>query len=68
MGFTVHLPPESPFAVVGARRMHDMADYTLGGGRLGSFPAALSSSSSMTSVWAMLSLPALAFTGGLVQM
>ena len=55
-------------AIVGARRMRDMADYTLGGRRLSSFTAALSTGSSTTSAWTMLALPALAFTGGLVEM
>ena len=45
-----------------------MADYTLGGRRLSSFTAALSTGSSTTSAWTMLALPAFAFTGGLVEM
>ena len=55
-------------AVVGARRIRNMADYTLGGRRLSSFTAALSTGSSTTSAWTMLALPALAFVGGLVEL
>lgn len=67
-GFTVYFGMLIAIAVVGARRMRDMADYTLGGRRLSSFTAALSTGSSTTSAWTMLALPALAFTGGLVEM
>ena len=55
-------------AVVGARRIRTMEDYTLGGRRLSSFTAALSTGSSTTSAWTMLALPALAFVGGLVEL
>ena len=54
-------------AVVGARKMRDMSDYVLGGRRLSSFTAALSAGASTTSGWAMLALPALAFTNGAVE-
>ncbi len=67
-GFTVYFGVLIAIAIVGARRMRDMADYTLGGRRLSSFTAALSTGSSTTSAWTMLALPALAFTGGLVEM
>ena len=67
-GFAVYFGGLIAIAVVGARRMRDMADYTLGGRRLSSFTAALSSGSSTTSAWTMLALPALAFTGGLVEL
>ncbi|MDE2970369.1 MAG: sodium/proline symporter [Chloroflexota bacterium] len=66
-GFAVYFGTLIAIAVVGARRMRDMADYTLGGRRLSAFTAALSSGSSTASAWTMLALPALAFTGGLVQ-
>ena len=64
-GFTVYFGMLIGIAVVGARRMRNMEDYTLGGRRLSSFTAALSTGSSTTSAWTM---PALAFTGGLVEM
>ena len=67
-GFTVYFGMLIGIAVVGARRMRNMADYTLGGRRLSSFTAALSTGSSTTSAWTMLALPALAFTGGLVEL
>ena len=67
-GFVVYFGMLIGIAVVGARQMRDMADYTLGGRRLSSFTAALSTGSSTTSAWTMLALPALAFTGGLVEM
>ena len=67
-GFTVYFGMLIGIAVVGARRMQNMADYTLGGRRLSSFTAALSTGSSTTSAWTMLALPALAFTGGLVEL
>ena len=67
-GFVAYFGMLIGIAVVGARQMRDMADYTLGGRRLSSFTAALSTGSSTTSAWTMLALPALAFTGGLVSM
>ena len=67
-GFTVYFGMLIGIAVVGARGMRNMADYTLGGRRLSSFTAALSTGSSTTSAWTMLALPALAFTGGLVEL
>ena len=67
-GFAAYFGMLIGIAVVGARQMRDMADYTLGGRRLSSFTAALSTGSSTTSAWTMLALPALAFTGGLVSM
>ena len=53
-------------AVMRARRMRNMSDYVLGARRLGSFTTALSTGSSTTSAWTMLSLPALAYVGGAV--
>ena len=53
-------------AVLRARRMRNMSDYVLGARRLGSFTTALSTGSSTTSAWTMLSLPALAYVGGVV--
>ena len=53
-------------AILRARKMRNMSDYVLGARRLGSFATALSTGSSTTSAWTMLSLPALAFTGGAV--
>ena len=67
-GFAMYFGMLIGIAVVGARGMQNMADYTLGGRRLSSFTAALSTGSSTTSAWTMLALPALAFTGGLVEM
>ena len=67
-GFAVYFSMLIGIAVVGARRMRNMADYALGGRRLSSFTAALSTGSSTTSAWTMLALPALAFTGGLVEL
>ena len=67
-GFAVYFGMLIGIAVVGARQMRNMADYTLGGRRLSSFTAALSTGSSTTSAWTMLALPALAFTGGLVEL
>ena len=67
-GFAAYFGMLIGIAVVGARQMRDMAEYTLGGRRLSSFTAALSTGSSTTSAWTMLALPALAFTGGLVSM
>ena len=55
-------------AVAGARRMKDMSEYVLGGRRLSTLTAALSAGSSTTSAWTMLVVPALAYTGGLVEM
>ncbi len=51
-----------------SNRMVNMADYVLGGRRLGSFTAALSAGSSGASGWTMLVLPALAFAGGLMHL
>ena len=67
-GFAGYFAMLIGIAVVGAGRMRDMAEYTLGGRRLSSFTAALSTGSSTTSAWTMLALPALAFSGGLVEM
>ena len=67
-GFLVYFGMLIGIAVVGARRIRNMADYTLGGRRLSSFTAALSTGSSTTSAWTMLALPALAFTGGLIEL
>ena len=67
-GFAVYFGMLIAIAVVGARRIRNMADYTLGGRRLSSFTAALSTGSSTTSAWTMLALPALAFTGGLIEL
>ena len=67
-GFIVYFGMLIAIAIVGARRIRNMADYTLGGRRLSSFTAALSTGSSTTSAWTMLALPALAFTGGLVEL
>ena len=67
-GFVVYFGMLVGIAVVGARRIRNMADYTLGGRRLSSFTAALSTGSSTTSAWTMLALPALAFTGGVVEL
>lgn len=53
-------------AVLRARKMANMSDYVLGARRLGSFTTALSTGSSTTSAWTMLSLPALAYVGGVV--
>ena len=55
-------------AVVGARRMHRMSDYVLGGRRMSSFTSALSASSSTTSGWTMLVFPALAFAEGAIHL
>ncbi len=55
-------------AVFGATRMREMADYVLAGRRMGSFTSALSASSSTTSGWTMLVLPALAFSDGTVHL
>ena len=66
--FAVYFAMLIAIAVVGARRIRNMADYTLGGRRLSSFTAALSTGSSTTSAWTMLALPALAFVGGLVEL
>ena len=54
-------------AVVGARQMHQMSDYVLGGRRVSSITSALSASSSSASGWTMLVLPALAFAEGAVH-
>ena len=67
-GFAMYFGMLIGIAVVGARRMRNMADYALGGRRLGSFTAALSTGSSTTSAWTMLALPALAFMGGVVEL
>ena len=48
--------------------MHRMSDYVLGGRRMGSITSALSASSSNTSGWTMLVLPALAFAEGAVHL
>ena len=48
-GFVVYFGMLIGIAIVGARRMRDMADYTLGGRWLSSFTAALSTGSSTTS-------------------
>ena len=53
-------------AVLRARQMRNMSDYVLGARRLGSFTTALSTGSSTTSAFTMLSLPALAYVGGAV--
>ena len=67
-GFAMYFGMLIGIAVVGARRMRNMADYALGGRRLSSFTAALSTGSSTTSAWTMLALPALAFMGGVVEL
>ena len=54
-------------ALVGARQMHQMSDYVLGGRRMSSITSALSASSSTTSGWTMLVFPALAFAEGAVH-
>ena len=66
--FSVYFALLIGIAIVGARRMKDMSDYVLGGRRLSSVTAALSSGSSTTSAWTMLVLPALAYVGGLVEL
>ncbi len=55
-------------AVFRARRMRAMSDYVLGGRQLSSFTTALSASSSTTSAWTILALPALAFAGGVTHL
>ncbi len=47
------------------RRTQDLADFILGGQRLGSGVAALSASASDMSGWLLLGLPGLAYTAGL---
>ena len=54
-------------AVVRSRRMEAMSDYVLGGRRMSAFTSALSASSSTTSGWTMLALPALGFAAGVLQ-
>lgn len=66
--FSVYFTLLIGIAVIGASRMKDMSEYVLGGRRLSSFTAALSSGSSTTSAWTMLVLPALAYVGGLYEM
>ena len=66
--FSVYFTLLIVIAVIGASRMKDMSEYVLGGRRLSSFTAALSSGSSTTSAWTMLVLPALAYVGGLYEM
>ena len=65
--FAVYFAMLIAIAVAGMRRMRDMSEYVLGGRRLSSITAALSSGSSTTSAWTMLALPALAFTNGIVE-
>ena len=67
LGFGAYFVMLIGIALVGARKMRDMSDYVLGGRRLSSFTAALSTGSSTTSAWTMLALPALAFTSGAVE-
>ncbi len=55
-------------ALVGARQMHRMSDYVLGGRRMSSITSALSASSSTTSGWTMLVFPALAFAEGAIHL
>ena len=55
-------------ALFRARHMDDMADYVLGGRRMGAFTSALSASSSSSSGWTMLVLPALAFAAGMMHL
>ena len=65
--FAVYFAALIIIAVVGARRMRHMSDYVLGGRRVSSVTSALSASSSTTSGWTMLVLPALAFAEGAVH-
>ena len=55
-------------AVFRTRHMDDMADYVLGGRRMGYITSALSAASSATSGWTMLVLPALAFAAGMMHL
>ena len=55
-------------ATVRTRRMQGMSDYVLAGRRLGRVTAVLSASSSTTSGWTVLVLPALAFSNGLSEL
>ena len=55
-------------AVARTRAMRAMSDYVLGGRRMGAFTSALSASSSGTSGWAVLVIPALAFQHGLGEL
>ena len=47
------------------RRTHNLADYILGGRRLGPWPTALSAGASDMSGWLLLGLPGLAYSAGL---
>ncbi len=47
------------------RRTHNLADYILGGRRLGPWPTALSAGASDMSGWLLLGLPGYAYASGI---
>lgn len=63
--FSVYLAVLLGIGIVTWKRTHDLADYILGGRKLGSFVAALSAGASDMSGWLLLGLPGYAYAAGL---
>lgn len=63
--FAMYLVVLIGIGVVTWRRTHDLADYILGGRKLGSLVAALSAGASDMSGWLLLGLPGYAYVAGL---
>ncbi len=63
--FVVYLLVILIIGVIAWRRTRDLADFVLGGRRLGSWVAALSASASDMSGWLLLGLPGYAYLAGL---
>jgi sodium/proline symporter len=63
--FVVYLLVILIIGVIAWRRTRDLADFVLGGRRLGSWVAALSASASDMSGWLLLGLPGYAYVAGL---
>lgn len=63
--FTVYLAVLLGIGIAAWKRTHDLADYILGGRKLGSLVAALSAGASDMSGWLLLGLPGYAYVAGL---
>jgi len=63
--FVAYLGVVMVIGVIAWRRTRDLADFVLGGRRLGSWVAALSASASDMSGWLLLGLPGYAYAAGL---
>ena len=67
-GFALYLGAVLLLGVVAFRRTRSVADYLLGGRRLGAGTAALSAGASDMSGWLLLGLPGAIYVGGLSQL